>query len=63
MSRFHGPQPGEKADRGPNRTNGPKGVMARLRQLKADEAEARNEVTDPERRAAWRREKQRESSV
>lgn len=37
--------------------------MARLRQLKADEAEARNEVTDPERRAAWRREKQRESSV
>jgi hypothetical protein len=50
MSRFSGPQPGAKGKHG--RT---KGIMLAWKRKLQDEAEARNEITDPERRAAWRR--------
>lgn len=49
MSRFHGPQPGYK---GHDRT---KGVLRRYREQLRIEAEARNELTEPERRASFRR--------
>lgn len=41
MSTFHGPQPGEKTDRGPNRKRGPKGAMRMHRALLHEEAVAR----------------------
>lgn len=43
MSVFHGPQPGEKTDRGPNRRKGPKGALRMHRALLHEEAVARAE--------------------
>jgi hypothetical protein len=44
MSRFHGPQAGDKQDRGPNRRRGPKGALASLRITRRAQAEGRNEA-------------------
>lgn len=41
LSRFHGPQPGQKLDRGPNHKKGPKGVRKMDNIKKRQEAEAR----------------------
>jgi hypothetical protein len=51
MSQFSGKQDSS----GPKSGRNNKGVMRARSEQKRDEAEARNELTDPERRAAWRR--------
>ena len=61
MSRFHGPQPGYKIER-PYGTNGPKGALRKMREQKRVEAEVRNELTPPERRASFRRQAQAEET-
>lgn len=45
MSRFHGPQPGYKLDRGPSRKKGPKGARRLDRIRKRQEAEARQKLS------------------
>lgn len=55
MSRFSGPQPGYKYPERPFGNNGPKGVLRAHREKLRIEAEARNELTDPEKRASFRR--------
>jgi hypothetical protein len=50
MSRFHGPQPGSKIERGSFGTNGPKGAQRRMKQVRREEAEERNTKTSPENR-------------
>jgi hypothetical protein len=54
LSRFSGPQPGVKIERGSFGTNGPKGAQRRMKEIRREEAEERNAKTKPENRRQHR---------